>query len=113
MFYRTVSGHCPVEEFLDGLSGKQAQKATWVLKLVEELDVVPPQYLKKMIGTEKLWEIRVRLASNTLRFLAFMDGSRLVILAHAFHKKTQKTPQQDIRTAEDRRRDYFRRKGDE
>lgn len=110
MFYRTVSGHCPVEEFLDGLSGQQAQKTTWVLKLLEELDVVPAQYFKKMVGTEELWEIRVRLGSNILRFLAFFDGPRVIVLAHAFRKKTQKTPQQEIRTAEERRRDYFRRK---
>jgi hypothetical protein len=25
-FYRTESGACPVEEFLDGLNAKQAQK---------------------------------------------------------------------------------------
>ena len=45
-FYRTESGKSPVEDFLDSLSGKQAQKVIWVLRLVEELDVVPRQYLK-------------------------------------------------------------------
>jgi len=67
VFYRTVSGGCPVQEFLDTLSSKQAQKAAWVMSLVEEREVVPSQYL-------------------------------------------QKTPRQAIRLAEDRKRDYFRRK---
>jgi len=37
IFYRTSSGKCPVEEFLDSLSAKQAQKVTWVIALVESL----------------------------------------------------------------------------
>jgi len=40
-FYRTVSGSCPIEVFIDSLSGKQAQKVTWVLQLIEELDNPP------------------------------------------------------------------------
>lgn len=26
------NGHCPVEEFLDSLTHRQAQKVTWVIK---------------------------------------------------------------------------------
>jgi hypothetical protein len=53
----------------------------WVLKLIEDLDVVPAQYFQK-----------------------------LVILTNRFAKKTQKTPPQEIRLAEQRMRDYFARK---
>jgi DNA-binding HxlR family transcriptional regulator len=35
IFYRTASGRCPVEEFLDSLSDKQAAKILWVLRLVK------------------------------------------------------------------------------
>ena len=47
-FYRNASGDCPVEEFLDGLGPKQAQKVAWVLKLVKELPLAPKQYLKNL-----------------------------------------------------------------
>jgi len=110
VFYRTVSGHCPVEEFLDSLSGKQAQKVAWVLKLVEELDFVPPKYFQKMVSTDDLWEVRVQAGSDIFRLLGFFDGPSLVVLAHGFQKKTQKTPRPAIRVAEERKRDYFRRK---
>ena len=110
IFYRSASGNCPVEEFLDSLSGKQAQKVAWVLRLVEDLDRVPAQYFQKMVGTEDLWEVRVKFASNIFRLLCFFDGATLVVMAHAFQKKTQKTPVQAIEVAEERRRDYFRRK---
>lgn len=59
MFYRTASEKSPIENFLDTLSSKQAQKVTWVLKLVEDLDVVPLQDFKKMESTDNLWEVRV------------------------------------------------------
>jgi len=42
--------------------------------------------------------------------LSFFDGAALVVVASGFQKKTQKTPQQEIKTAEARKKDYFRRK---
>ena len=110
IFYRTSSGRCPVEEFLDSLESKQAQKVAWVLQLVEEFDVVPAQYFKKLDGSEGIWEVRVRAGKNIFRILGFLDGNELVILNHAFQKKTQKIPLKDIRVAEKRKREYFARK---
>ena len=78
--------------------------------LVEDLKDVPGQYFQKMTSTDDLWEIRVKAGSDIFRFLGFFDGAKLVVLAHAFQKKTQKTPRQAIRLAEERKQDYFRRK---
>jgi phage-related protein len=110
IFYETDTGRSPVEEFLDTLSPKQALKATWVINLVEDMDVVPAQYFQKMPGTDDLWEIRVKTAGSIFRFLGFFDGRKLVVLSHALQKKTQKTPRQAIRLAEERKRNYFRRR---
>lgn len=109
-FYRTQAKNCPVEEFLDSLSGKQAAKVTWVLQLVAELDFVPRQYFKKLPGTDDLWEVSVDIGRDAFRLLGFFDGPRLVILGHAFAKKTQKIPRSDISLAEQRKCDYFRRR---
>ena len=109
-FYRTESGNCPVEEFLDELSGKQAQKVVWVLRLIEELEVVPGQYLKKLVNTDDLWEVRVQFGGNIFRLLGFFDGSTLLILTNGFAKKTQKTPRQEIDLATRRKKDYLLRK---
>jgi len=110
IFYETDTGRSPVEEFLDTLSTKQVLKAAWVINLVEDMDVVPAQYFEKMPNTDDLWEIRVKVVGNIFRFLGFFDGRKLVVLSHAFQKKTQKTPRQAIRLAEERKRAYFRRK---
>lgn len=108
-FYRTHGGRSPVEEFLDSLTGKQAQKVFWVLKLVEELDPVPAQYFKKLSGTQDLWEVRAQHGGETFRLLAFFDGPRLVVLVSGFSKKAEKIPRQEIALAEERRMDYLSR----
>jgi phage-related protein len=110
IFYKSGGNRSPINEFLDTLSSKQAQKVAWVLNLIEELDIVPGQYFQKMTNTDDLWEARVRVGSNIFRLLGFFDGSKLVVISHAFQKKTQKTPRQAIKLAEERKLDYFRRK---
>jgi len=109
VFYRTESGNCPVETFLDKLSSKQAQKVTWVMQLVEELEIVPVKYFKKMTGTDDLWEICIQSGNNIFRILGFLEEQHLVVLNHAFQKKTQKTPKKEIAVAEARKKDHLLR----
>ena len=82
----------------------------WVLELIEEQPAVPTNYLKKLVNTDDIWEVRISAGNNIFRLLGFFDGRKLIILDHAFQKKTQKTPKRDIKTAEARKKDYFRRK---
>lgn len=110
IFYETGSGQKPIEDFLDQLPTKSAQKVIWVLQLIEDLGHVPAKYFKKMVNTRDLWEVRAFAGSNIFRLIGFFDGPNLVILVHAFQKKTQKTPKRSIRLAEERKKDYFRRK---
>ena len=109
-FYRLPNGNSPVEEFLDSLTGKQAQKVLWVLRLVEELDVVPRQYFKKLIDSEGLWEVRIQFGNDIFRLLGFFDGGALLILTNGFAKKTQKTPPQKIALAIRRKEEYLARR---
>ena len=109
-FYKKSNGKCPVEEFLDSLPANQAQKVAWVLQVIEELPRVPTTYLKKLVSTDDIWEVRVKSGNNIFRLLGFFDGPEFIILNHAFQKKTKKTPKQDIKLAEERKRDYFERR---
>jgi phage-related protein len=112
-FYKTESGKCPVEDFLNSLTSKQAQKVAWVLNLIEEQENVPSKFFKKMVGTNDLWEVRVNFKSDIFRILCFCDGFKIIVLTHGFVKKTQKTPKQAIKTAEKRMKDYLRRNSNE
>ena len=109
-FYRTTSGRCPVEEFLDSLSDQHAQKVAWVLRLVERLDMVLQQYFKKLVGTEDIWEIRVQTGGTSYRLLGFFQKSSLLVLTGGFSKKQERTPPREIEIAEERRKDYLRRR---
>jgi len=108
-FYRTVDGKCPVQEFLDSLPGKVAQKIVWVLRLLEDIDRVPASYFKKLAGTEDIWECRIQFGSNAYRiFCFFLNNS--IVLTHGFVKKSQKTPAREIERAEVYRRDFLKRR---
>ncbi|MBI4842733.1 MAG: type II toxin-antitoxin system RelE/ParE family toxin [Nitrospirae bacterium] len=109
-FYKTADGKCPLEVFLDSLSGRTAQKVTWVLSLLEELEVVPSSYLKKLVNTEEIWECRVQHGSNSIRMLCFFADNSSVVLTHGFFKKSRKTPMKEIERAEAYRRDFIRRR---
>lgn len=95
---------------MDALDSKQAQKIAWVMQLVEELELIPTTYLKKLTNTEGLWEIRVQQGNNIFRFLGFFDEKNFIVLTNGFQKKTQKTPKSEILLSEQRKKDYLERK---
>ncbi len=111
IFYETISGKSPIEDFLDFMSSKQAQKTAWVFSLIEELPKVPTKYFKKLVNTDDIWEVRINFSNNIFRFLGFIDGAELIILNHAFQKKSQKTPRKEIKIAEDGKKEYLLRRG--
>jgi phage-related protein len=108
-FYRTEDGRCPIEDFLNSLPGKAGQKVVWVLKLIEDLEMILATYFKKLEATEGIWECRVQFGSNAYRLLGFFSGDGKLILAHGFSKKSQQTPKNEIERAETYKRDFARR----
>jgi hypothetical protein len=58
-FYKTSDGYCPVQEFIESLSAKAAQKVTWTLTLLEEQEFLPNTYFKKLVDTDGIWEVRI------------------------------------------------------
>ena len=109
IFYRTKDGNCPVEDFLDSLPGKVVQKIAWVLEILETQGMLPSSYFKKLVNTE-IWECRIQHSSNIYRIFCFFDKGSIIILTHGFIKKTQKTPIDEIKRAEEYRSDYLKRR---
>ena len=110
LFYKTRDGKCPVEAFLDSLPSRAAQKAAWVLSLAEDMDIVPSSYLKKMVGSDDIWEFRFQYGSNAYRIFCFFAGKSIVVLTHGLIKKTQKTPRKEIERAEAYKQDFLKRR---
>ena len=99
-----------MENFLESLSKKQVEKVLFVLDLIESIDIVPRKFFKKLEATDDIWEVRVQYGNNIFRLFGFFDGKDLVVLNHAFTKKTQKVPNKEIKIAEQRKKDYFSRR---
>ena len=78
---------------------KVKDKIIWTFDLIEELQRVPETYLKHIENTDGLYEIRVQLGRDIFRIFCFFDQGQLVVLAHGFQKKTQKTPKKEIEKA--------------
>jgi len=110
-FYRTASGSSPVEVFLDSLSSKAAQKVAWVLSIIEEMEIVPTKYFKKLEGHSGVYECRVDFGGNTYRLMGFFHLGRFVVLTNGFMKKTQKTPPEEIELCAKRMKDFLSRGG--
>jgi len=106
-FYSLANGRKPVAEYIKSLTSSQAEKVVFVLELIETIEIVPTKFLKKLKGTDDLWEVRIRQGRDIFRLLGFLDGDELLILNHAFTKKTQKTPRKEIKIAEQRKKEYL------
>ena len=111
IFYKTTDGKCPIQEFFDSLPGKTVQKITWVLSLLEELDVLPSSYFKKLVNTDGIWECRITPGTDAYRVPCFFADNSVVVLTHGFAKKSQKTPRAEIEKAEAYRKDFLKREG--
>jgi len=109
-FYTTKDGKCPVRDFLDSLPSKVAQKVVWVLSLLEDLDVIPSQYFKKLVGSEEIWECRIQFGPNAYRLFCFFVDNSVVVLTHGMVKKSRKTPRNEIEKAEVYRQDFMKRR---
>jgi phage-related protein len=106
-FYKLPSGKSPIEDFLDLLSSKEAQKVIWVLTLIEEMDRVSTKFYKQLTNCDGIIEIRVQIGKNNFRLLGFEDRDTFVVLTNGFKKKDQKVPKSEILLAQHRKREYF------
>ena len=84
------------QEFFIKQRDKVKDKIIWTFDLIEELQKIPVTYLKHIENTDGLYEIRIQLGRNIFRIFCFFDQGQLVVLAHGFQKKTQKTPKKEI-----------------
>lgn len=87
------------QDFFEGQSKKVKAKIIWTFDLIEDLQRIPETYLKHLENTDGLYEIRVQTGSDIFRIFCFFDKGQIVVLAHGFQKKTQKTPKKEIEHA--------------
>ena len=94
------------EKFFKKQPDKVKEKIIWTLELIEELPKVPETYLKHIVNTDGIYEIRVQQGGDVFRIFCFFDKGKLVIVANAYQKKTQKTLPKEIKTAIKIKKEY-------
>ena len=108
-FYERQDGSSPVEEFLDELEAKRPD-----LYDITEMGLAKlgdrsrhGSHLTKHIG-QGIYELRVG-HRNIVRVLWFFVEGAKIIVVHAFVKKSEGIPSNEIQKALDRRSDYLKR----
>ena len=98
-------------EFYQKQDEKVKVKIQYVLELIKQVDRVPEKFLKHLVGTDGLYEVRVEYQSNIYRIFCCFDEGKLVILFNGFQKKDQKTPKGELEKALKLMKEYFEQKG--
>ncbi len=108
IFYEKEDGTVPVQTFLDELPIKHRAKALRDIDILERYGTALTEPHVKHIQGE-LWELRIKFASDISRLFYFIHVGNNIVLLHGFVKKSQKTPDREIRTAYSYLEDYRRR----
>ena len=99
-----------VVEFLEGLDGKVREKIYYNMRKAQM--ITDNELFKKL--NDDIWEFRTLYNSKAYRLFSFWDISAekrtLVVVTHGILKKTQKTPQKEIKKAENIKKGYFKYK---
>jgi len=107
-FYKSDAGSIPVKEWLKKLTAADRKNIGDDIRTVEFGWPVGMPLVGK-IDTD-LWEVRSNLSNNRISRVLFTVYSDMMVLLHAFIKKTSKTPKNDLGTAKRRMSKFERRK---
>lgn len=98
VFYRTEASGEPVREWLKGLSPEDRKHIGEDIKTVEFGWPIGMPVCRPLKGG--LYEVRTNLGQNRIaRVLFYVDKESRMVLLHAFIKKIQKTPTEDLELA--------------
>lgn len=94
------------DDFIINQRPRVQAKIFWTIKLIENVEKVPPKYLKYMVGSDGVFEIRILTRNDIFRIFCFFNKQNELVLINGFQKKTQKTPQNEIDKALKIKRNY-------
>ena len=98
--YYTKNNSCPIHDFLTTIPKKDLSKILREIDLLQEFGFqLGMPHVKKMKGTEDIWELRIKIASNNYRVFYFTLKAETYLMLHAFQKKSTKTPTKELRKA--------------
>ncbi len=96
VFYKTSTGNEPVRAWLLNLDGDDRRTIGNDIKTAQYGWPLGMPLIRKL--EPGLWEVRSRVRDGTARVVFTVEGG-IMILLHAFVKKTQKTTLRDLEVA--------------
>lgn len=107
-FYKTGSGRCPVQDFLDRLN-KQTE-LPFVLNDLDNLAEHGNQLTRPQadILDDGIYELRTRRRKKQIRCLYFFHNRKIIVVTHGFIERENNT-QQEIKKAKLYRAEYLGR----
>ena len=98
-----------MEEFLLSLDVRMRAKLLGILQVLQEKgNQLREPYSKHL--EDGIFEVRGKVGTDITRVLYFFYCDGKIIVTNGFVKKTQKTPANEIRTANKRRNEYMERR---
>ena len=95
-------------DFIKKLSADETNKIRRALDLFKVEDRMPRHFIKFI--RDGVYEFRVNYVNNEFRIFFIYDGDTVVVLFNAFKKKTQKTPDNEIKKAIKLKEEYYEAK---
>lgn len=100
-FYKSELGKEPVRDWLKNLSKKDK---TIIGEDIKTIEFGWPLGMPLVRKLEKgLWEVRSDISNKEIARVLFTVKNDVMVLLHGFKKKTQKTPENDLKIAKERR----------
>jgi phage-related protein len=93
------TGRSPILDYINDLDEKQRAKISKFIEFLRQHEGVLDEPYSKHIK-DKIRELRIDLGKNRHRIFYFTFIKKTIILLHAFSKHTQKTPEAEIKIAE-------------
>ena len=97
-------------DFVSTLSKEECGKLQRALDLFKVEERMPRHYIKFI--RDGIYEFRINYGNNEFRIFFISDGDTIVVLFNAFRKKTQRTPEKEIKKAIKLKEEYYATKGD-
>lgn len=95
-------------DFIKSLSAEERGKIARALSLFSTEDKIPSHFIKFI--RNGLYEFRTNIRRGEVRIFFFYDNGTLVVLLNAILKKSQKTPEREIRKALKLKEEYYANK---
>ncbi len=93
------------KDFIESLRSEESKKLFYVLDMLKTSNRIATKFVKHI--QDGLYELRAEANGNIFRLFFIFDEGNIVVLFNGFKKKTQKTPQKEIKQALKLKKEYY------